>query len=543
MARKPEIGNVQLYPDRPLKASDRNGYVLKFYCPIQQKRIRRNSGTRNRREARSILRECRERLLNGRYIESDGAITEQQEKTQVKVRSVLAQPEKPSGKSWQECYDRYREHQQNRVRNNSLDHALSRIGIAERVLEGGRQDQGLPEGGPVADYVTLQSLEYLQDRLLAGDESRFDSRSPTTVNTMVGAVMAFFRYCLAHGWIDDLPKLPKLPVDDVMKGRPISQQEFDAMLDAVPAVVGKRHAASWQFTLKVLWQSAFRVGDVMNFSWDDQRRIHPVWPNRSNQRPTLMIPPTQKNGKVQEIPMLPGLRDLLEETPKPDRHGWVVDPQPIDYQIRSREDWFRPTPEDLRELSSKHGNSAIARVCGVTETAVRKWLTQNSITRPSALPEVSRDIPQRIVPPLRRRAEQHDAQSKIASCRRLTKEHVGRIISRVGEEARIIVQQEDPENGRRQKYASAHDLRRGCAQRLINAGVSAETLKVVMRHRDFATTEKFYGATRAAQSAASEIYDRLRSVGDSKHKGPTTEVVSQLSREELKKLKALLNSI
>ena len=71
--------------------------------------------------------------------------------------------------------------------------------------------------------------------------------------------------------------------------------------------------------------------------------------------------------------------------------------------------------------------------------------------------------------------------------------------------------QEDPENGRRRKYASAHDLRRGCAQRRINAGVSAEKLKVVMRHRDFATTEKSCGATRAAQAAAAEIYDRLES--------------------------------
>ena len=43
------------------------------------------------------------------------------------------------------------------------------------------------------------------------------------------------------------------------------------------------------------------------------------------------------------------------------------------------------------------------------------------------------------------------------------------------------------------------------AQRLINAGVSAETLKVVMRHRDFATTERFYGARKQAQSAAAEM--------------------------------------
>ncbi|MCA9147490.1 MAG: site-specific integrase, partial [Planctomycetales bacterium] len=55
------------------------------------------------------------------------------------------------------------------------------------------------------------------------------------------------------------------------------------------------------------------------------------------------------------------------------------------------------------------------------------------------------------------------------------------------------------------KFASAHDIRRGFAERLINQGVSAETLKVVMRHSDFATTEKHYGALRSAQSAAAEI--------------------------------------
>jgi len=82
---------------------------------------------------------------------------------------------------------------------------------------------------------------------------------------------------------------------------------------------------------------------------------------------------------------------------------------------------------------------------------------------------------------------------------------------------------------------------RGLVQ--ANAGVSAETLKVVMRHGDFETTEKFYGATRAAQSAAAEIYDRLNSEGDNEQQNSTTLVVSQLSAEELKKLKALLDSL
>lgn len=539
MARRPEIGNVKLYPDRPLKKSDKNGYVLKFYCPIQQKRIRKNCGTRERREARRILRECRERLLNGKYVESGGAITEVQEQTVAEVRATLAQPASSDERSWQDCYDRYRDFQQNRVRDTSLGHALSRLGIAERILEERRQDQGLPEGGPVTEYMTLDAMEYLQDRLLAGDESRFDSRSPTTVNTMVAAVMAFVRYCHTHEWIDKIPNVQKLSVDDVMKGRPISQAEFDAMIEATPAVVGQRSEASWTFTLTIIWESAFRVGDVMNFSWDDHRRIHPVWPDCNLHHPTLFVPPTQKNGKAQEIPMLPGLRDLLDSVPKENQHGWVVNPHPIDYQIRSREDWFRPTPDDLSHLASQYGNSAIARACGVTETAVRKWLAQGGIEVPPTIPRHLRDIPKKAVRELRSRAQQHLAKMQIASSRRLTKEHVGRVISRIGKEAGIVVQQEDAETGRRLKYASAHDLRRGCAKRLINAGISAETLKVIMRHEDFATTEKFYGATREAQSAAAEVCEKLAAVTKTARTGE--EPGLQLSADELKKLKALLD--
>ena len=82
---------------------------------------------------------------------------------------------------------------------------------------------------------------------------------------------------------------------------------------------------------------------------------------------------------------------------------------------------------------------------------------------------------------------------------------------------------------------------------VINTGVSAETLKVVMRHRDFATTEKFYGATRAAQSAAAEIYDKLGSECSKAGLGGGLvggqEAITQLSAEQVEKLKALLEAL
>ena len=73
-----------------------------------------------------------------------------------------------------------------------------------------------------------------------------------------------------------------------------------------------------------------------------------------------------------------------------------------------------------------------------------------------------------------------------------------------------MVQVDDARLRKKEKFASAHDIRRGVAQRLINLGVSAETLKVVMRHQNFATTERHYGAIRSAQTAAAELAAKLR---------------------------------
>ncbi|QDT26380.1 site-specific tyrosine recombinase XerC [Gimesia panareensis] len=542
MPRNPEIGNIQIYPNRPLKEKDKNGYVLKFYCPLHQKRIRKNCGTRDRREARRIMRECRERLLNGRYIESGGVITEELEiQTRAPTPSVMqGSAEQVSDMRWQDCFEHYYEHCKTRMRSKSLETAMGRIQIASRIFENYRKKQKLPENANIEEYTTLTALEYLQDRLLAGEEGVYDYRALTTVNTMVGSVMAFVRYCHRHGWISQIPPVTKLSVDEVMKGRPITGDEFEQMLEVTPEVVGKNSAESWRYVLQIIWESAFRIGDVMNFSWDDERKIHPVWPQRKDLHPTLIIPSSQKNGKTQEIPMLPGLQKILDQIPQSERHGWVVNPQSMEYQIKADSKWFRPTNTDLQELAKEYNNSAIARACRVSETTVRKWLSRAKIKRMDEFNRHQGEIDSKSIAKLRKRAEIQSSRQAQRKEQRLTAKRVSRIISMIGEQARIVVQQPDEEAGRRLKYASAHDLRRGCAHRLINAGVSAETLKIILRHKDFATTEKFYGATKAAQAAAGEVHEKL--AGDSS-KQDSEDGISQFSAEELKKLRSLLNSI
>jgi len=509
MARKPEIGNVQVYPLRPLRKSDKNGYVLKFYCPIRGQRIRKNCGTRDPREARRVMRECRQRLQNGKYVESGGAITiaHRQGVGRPKVEQVVS-PEVASN-TWERCSDEYYRHRKQRGREKSLADASSRIGIVDRILKGYREDRGHSGDGTLDECVSLKTLEYAQDRLLAGDECRYDARAPMTVNTTMGAIMAFLNYCAKHGWLKEVPLLSKLDVDEVMKGRPITSDEFEHLMDAVGEVTGSEQAESWKQVLHVLWESAFRIGDAMNFSWDDERRIHPNWPSRNGHFPTLIIPSTQKNKKAQEIPMLPGLRDLLESVPKENRTGWVVNPAPMEFEIRAKGEWFRPTSDDLVALAGQYNNSAIARACGITETTVRKWLQEMDFQRAEEFDRHHGEVSPGTVAQVRKRAERLATHSARRSTKRLSKERVGRIIGMIGEQAQIVVQQPNEESGRRIKYASAHDLRRGCAQRLINAGISAETLKTVLRHKNFKTTEQFYGATRAAQSAAAEIDEKL----------------------------------
>jgi len=64
-------------------------------------------------------------------------------------------------------------------------------------------------------------------------------------------------------------------------------------------------------------------------------------------------------------------------------------------------------------------------------------------------------------------------------------DQAGRIISKIGKEAGVIVNSKG-------KAASAHDLRRGFGQRMADAGVPILELQAIMRHSDFRTTQAYY---------------------------------------------------
>ncbi len=89
---------------------------------------------------------------------------------------------------------------------------------------------------------------------------------------------------------------------------------------------------------------------------------------------------------------------------------------------------------------------------------------------------------------------------------------VGKIVSKIGQAAQVSVAGANDRTGYPEKFASAHDLRRSCAQRLLKAGVPPLTIARVMRHESWETTQKYY-APGEVQNDAQVLRDRLGEEG------------------------------
>ena len=99
-------------------------------------------------------------------------------------------------------------------------------------------------------------------------------------------------------------------------------------------------------------------------------------------------------------------------------------------------------------------------------------------------------------------------------------EWVGKIISRIGKAAGVKVHSGDKASGRPEKFASAHDLRRSCAERLLDAGISPEAVTRVLRHASFETTRRHY-APGDVQRVAMQIRESLTAKADSDPPAPS----------------------
>lgn len=99
---------------------------------------------------------------------------------------------------------------------------------------------------------------------------RTDDAEPATIEGDCRVLKAALNWAKAQGYIRDVPLFPKLKKArkaKVMKGRAVTAEEFERMLEAVPKVKSL-DVESVRFLMRGLWLSGLRLGEAIGMTWD-----------------------------------------------------------------------------------------------------------------------------------------------------------------------------------------------------------------------------------------------------------------------------------
>ena len=141
----------------------------------------------------------------------------------------------------------------------------------------------------------------------------------STIACHLRHLKAALRWAEQQGWMGKAPVF-NMPAAGKAKERPITTEEFERMLAAVPAV-RPNDPAVWTRYLNGLWLSGLRLEESLILSWDqdaafcaDLSAALPRVQNRGS---------AQKSRKTQTIAITPDMVELLRQTPEAERQGLI----------------------------------------------------------------------------------------------------------------------------------------------------------------------------------------------------------------------------
>ena len=231
----------------------------------------------------------------------------------------------------------------------------------------------------------------------------------TTIASYLKHVRASLGWAEESGYIDQAPRV-KTGSTGVMKGRPITCEEFERMLLATTKIVGSERAKGWKRLLRGLWLTGLRLQEAIDFDWTSPARIRPI--NLTGVHPMLCYPGSmQKNGKDQLVPMVPDAAKFLLETPKSKRNGPV-------FMVMGRKHWIRSADRASRIISDIGERARIITKVN-PETGKKQHATAHDLRRSFAT-RWARKIPKDLLAELMRHADAKTTQGPLCRNRRRT---------------------------------------------------------------------------------------------------------------------------
>jgi integrase len=248
--------------------------------------------------------------------------------------------------SWEAFRERYETEHMPSLKAESAAKIQVIFGLVDRILHAKR----------LID-VGERQLSHLAAAL------RTEAKSESTIHSYLATLKAILNWARRQKLINACPEFPRIQrrrksgSGDLMKGRPPTREEFDRMLLAVSEVIGSHGVDAWTHYLEGLWLSGLRLSESLDFWWDREDRLHPVFPQRAH--PYLRVFAESEKGHAdRHLPMTPDFAAFLQRTPLSERRGRVFElpgMRPGTLEVRSK--W-------AGKLISKIGERARVVVAG-----------------------------------------------------------------------------------------------------------------------------------------------------------------------------------
>ncbi|MEQ8846138.1 site-specific integrase [Botrimarina sp.] len=285
-----------------VKYPGRTNLMMRYRCPVTRKQVARSTGTAKRREAEKAAAKWEAELREGRY-------------------------QRDSRMGWAEFRVFY---ETNALAALAPGTRVTYCATLNRLERFCRPDR-------LADVTTARVTAFVA-HLRAG------GCSEATVARHLRAIKAVTRWAVRQGLLSNAPQveMPKRARGaKVMRGRPITTEEFERMLTAVPKVVAEDldpeateeeiaadpRVAAWRFYLRGLWHSGLRLTESLSLSWED--RPGAIVVDLEGDYPMLRIPAeAEKAHRDRMLPMTPELVELLQSVPARQRRGRVFNVGP-----------------------------------------------------------------------------------------------------------------------------------------------------------------------------------------------------------------------
>jgi integrase len=282
---------------------DRRHYMMQWRDPVtgrkksKSTKVERTGRAKERKEAERKAAKFEAELREGRYHE-------------------------PLRVTWSEFRERYELEALTALAAGTDQKAAATLNWVERVLKPAR----------LAD-VTESRVSHLQA------EMRRAGLAEQSIKGHLAHLGAALRWAARLGLLVKAPRIepPKRAKDSkLMKGRPITGEEFDRMLAVVPKALNSRTRgrkplpacpeaiASWQHYLRGLWLSGLRLSESLELWWDRDDRL---CVDLSGEFPMLRIPAVcEKGNQDRLLPMAPEFAEFLLATLEAERTGPVFKP-------------------------------------------------------------------------------------------------------------------------------------------------------------------------------------------------------------------------